>query len=126
MWCYKTTKEQVDRIDRKFTQLLVDEHILKKLEHQEFFGTRTAQQEYLRKITEFKKYMADKRKDAYSLKFSDKQKAQLNSEYYYLKKRLEAVEQAIVYFLNRKELLMIKTIYEQEMLKRLVEAREHP
>lgn len=32
VWLYKTTKERLDRIDRKFTQLEVDRFILRELE----------------------------------------------------------------------------------------------
>lgn len=28
IWCYKTTKEDLDRIDRYFTQVLVDRRLL--------------------------------------------------------------------------------------------------
>jgi len=31
LWCYKTTKEQLDWIDRKFTQIQVDRYTLKCL-----------------------------------------------------------------------------------------------
>ena len=37
VWCYKTTKEELDKIDRYFTQNTVDDYILARLLESEEF-----------------------------------------------------------------------------------------
>lgn len=118
MWCYKTTKEELDRIDRKFTQREVDYYILKKLSQKD---RQAVGKKYLQ---DFKRYIDEKEKDAGRLKFSDKNRRHLQPNYVYLKKRLSAVEKAIVAFLGHKELLTIRFLYETEMTRRILEARE--
>ena len=124
LWCYKTTKEDLDLIDRKFTQLKVDYYILNQL----FKGLNKSRVKSINDqtaISDFKKYITQKEKEAYSLKFLNKDKQALHPQYLYLRNRLEAVEASIKYFLGKRELKEIQSLYEQEMIKRILEAREH-
>ena len=106
IWAYKTTREGFERIERKTTQLVVDEYILK------YFSTKKFDIP-----EEFRAYIAGKRKDERKLK--------LSPEYVYLKNRLEAIEAAVTYFLGAKELKSIAGLYEGEFTRRILEAREH-
>jgi hypothetical protein len=114
IWAYKTTRESFERIERKTTQLAVDEYILKYLSDKKF------------KIPhEFRTYVADKHKDELMLKYSGADKKKLNPQYVYLKNRLEAIEGAITYFLGGKELKRIARLFEEEFTRRIMEARDH-
>ena len=125
IWCYKTTKEELDRIDRKFTQLHVDEYLLKfLLKKKESFSTGLMPQ-YKSQIENFKRYMEDKEKGAYAQKFTDKDSQVWQPHYCYLKNRLAAVEKTIKDLLSKKELTAIQESYEVEMTRRIWEAREH-
>ncbi|MDE2027303.1 MAG: hypothetical protein KGK03_02055 [Candidatus Omnitrophica bacterium] len=106
LWAYKTTREDFERIERKTTQLLVDEYILAYLTTQKARVPET-----------FKAYIAAKHKDEVKLKSQP--------EYLHLKNRLEAVEAAIRHFLGAKELAGIEKLYEGEFTRRILEAREH-
>ena len=119
IWCYKTTKEASDRVDRKFTQLFVDKELLNQLQN--------SKDKVLiaKKIDEFKVYMADKKRSALSEKFSNNDHTQLQADYLYLKNRLAGVEKAISFFLSKKSLIEIKSLYEKEMTRRILESREH-
>lgn len=121
IWCYKTTKEDLDRIDRKFTQLLVDRFILKHLE-----GLRGPNRTQLRKfIGDFKIYMSEKRQGGLRLKYLNAKKSLPEPKYVYLSERLKAIKSAIRHFLGPRMLSRIEALYEQEMTRRILESREH-
>lgn len=121
VWCYKTTREDLDRIDRKFTQLTVDDFILTNLE--KISGPEG--QVLNKSIEGFKVYIDKKKESALAEKFSDPHRKQLQPQYLYLCKRLSAVESAVRFFLGPQELGKIRTLYESEMTTRILQAREH-
>lgn len=125
IWCYKTTKEELDRIDRKFTQIIVDEFMLKALLKGQSRVKGTDRTLYGRQIEAFKEYMLQKESGSGELKFSVPGKKELKAEYAYLANRLLAVEKAVAYFLGKKEVTVIRSLYEEEMTKRILESREH-
>jgi hypothetical protein len=122
LWCYKTTKESVDWIERKFTQSTVDHFVLSRLEKMK--APATAKGEYQKRIDEFRVYISDKEKDGAKQKFAGGRQ-DLNPEYLYLRNRLSAVEDAIRHFLGTQELARINLMYEQEMTRRILESKEH-
>lgn len=113
VWCYKSTKEELDRIDRKFTQLRVDDFLLEKLSAKAGNEKKALEGS----ITEFKEYISKKQESASAEKSTPK--------HIYLKNRLSAVEDAIKYFLGPQELTKIIAMYEDEMTVRILQAREH-
>ena len=118
LWCYKTTKEQVDWIDRKFTQTEVDRYVLKCLQKSKNLKSNP-------KVDEFISYIEAKENRGLSEKFLDAKSKKLKPEYVYLQNRLSAIEKAIVYFCGKKALKEINVLYEQEMTRRILEARDH-
>lgn len=120
IWCYKTTKEELDRIDRYFTQSLVDQRLLALLS--KTTGNDTA---YQKKIDDFKIYMAAKEKSALEKKYLNFGKKVLQPQYRYLQDRLAAIEQVIVEFFGKSGLKTVQALYETEMTRRILEAREH-
>jgi len=120
LWCYKTTKEDLDRIDRYFTQLVVDERVFDLLSKQ--VGKNSL---YQKKVDDFKQYMVMKEKNVLPKKYTDSAKKVLQPDYWYFKARLAALEKVIVEFLGVKELKSIQSLYETEMTRRILEAREH-
>jgi hypothetical protein len=114
IWAYKSTKEGFERIERKTTQLTVDEFIL----------------DHLRKNRaqvppSFKAYIEEKRRDELKLKYADAGKKKYHPQYMELKDRLGAVEASIKYFLGDQEMKRIAELYEKEFTRRILEAREH-
>lgn len=120
IWCYKTTKEDLDRIDRYFTQALVDRRLLDIL-----LKNKETNSVYQQKIADFQVYMDTKEKNALAKKYSNLKEKTLQPDYWYLQNRLAAIEQVITEFLGRKELTSIQAAYEKEMTRRILEAREH-
>ena len=110
IWGYKTTKESFERIERKTTQLKVDEYISRKLNYK-----KVNNKDYQKLIHEFELYIKNKIKE----------KRTYHPQYLYLKNRLTAIEEAIKYFLGKKELTKIEKIYEQEFVERILKARDH-
>jgi hypothetical protein len=116
IWLYKTTKEALDRIERKFTQLEIDRFILEELKKQD----KNNQVEKF--IREFEVYIQNKEKDGLSLKYSGKK---LNPEYQFLILKLNAIEKAIIKNLGKNALTQIQSLYEKEMTERILKSTEH-
>jgi len=116
VWFYKVTKDELDRIERKFTQLEVDRFILKELK---VLDKKKAATKF---IDEFSAYIANKEKDGLALKYDGKN---LKAEYYFLDIKLAAIEKAIKNEFGAKELTKIKSLYEKEMTERILKSTEH-
>ena len=122
VWCYKTTKEELDRVDRYYTQFEIDRFVLGELRKSKEIKS---DQELARLINDFEKYMAVKKKNVDENKFKDAAQKVLNPSYLYLRKRLAAIEKAILKFLGAPQLKRIEDLYEDEMTSRILSAREH-
>ncbi len=123
IWCYKTTKEELDRIDRKFTQLMVDEYILKRIAKAQV--EPQIKSSYQGLIDDFKEYMKKKEGDFKQSKFRDAILGLPHPNYVYLSNRLSAIEEAIGFFLGKKKIQLIQSLYEEEMTTRILQAKEH-
>lgn len=116
LWLYKTTKEALDRFERKFTQLGVDKFLFRELKE-------TAKDPRLAKyLDELKAYIAAKEKEGLELMY---QGEGLNPEYHFLVLKVAAIEKAILKELGRKGLKDIKFLYQQEMEERILRSTEH-
>jgi hypothetical protein len=122
LWLYKTTKEKFDRIERKFTQVDIDKKILRDM--RENFNSKDLKKrkEARNLLKDFKEYIDKKEKDGRGLKFDGRK---LQPEYHQLSLKLAAIERTIARILGRKTLQQIKVLYEREMIKRIIEARNH-
>lgn len=125
IWCYKTTKESLDRIDRYYTQLEVDQFVLDCLNKSCRDKVLNQDKEYKENILKFENYMTEKKTAVDEKKYKNESKNMLNSEYLYLQQRMSAIEKAIIRFLGKSELKKICGLYEEEMTRRILEAREH-
>ena len=114
IWFYKTTKDALDKIERKFTQLEIDESILETLRKEDRANKVKSF------IDEFEEYIKKKRQDGLRLKYEGKE---LKTDYLFLALRLKAIEKTIVKELGRAVLKEIKDSYEQEMIKRIFSER---
>jgi hypothetical protein len=116
IWLYKTTKETLDKIERKFTQLEIDKFILKEL-------IRLDKDKKIKKhIREFENYIQNKEKEGLGLKYEF---GQLKPGYCFLVLRLKAIESSIVKELGKNALKEIKALYEKEMSERILRSTEH-
>ena len=116
IWFYKTAKEALDRVERKFTQAEVDRFILKELKKSD----KDKSIELF--VRQFEDYILKKEADGLNLKFENKK---LKPDYIFLNLRLKAIEKAIVKELGSKALEEIKLLYEIEMTERILSSREH-
>jgi len=116
IWFYKSAKEALDRIERKFTQVEVDRFILKELKKKDKDGAISAF------INQFEEYVEKKERDGFSLKFEGKK---LKPDYAFLVAKLHAVEKAIVKELRKKGLEEIKLLYKIEMTERILRSTEY-
>jgi len=62
IWCYKTTKEDLDRIDRYFTQNIADDFLLDQLTRSKDFKSKKSNANYRKLVRDFARYKIDKRK----------------------------------------------------------------
>jgi hypothetical protein len=116
LWLYKVTKDEVDRIERKFTQLEIDRMILARLE-------KAKNKNDLSKfITDFQNYISNKEADGQRLKYDGKL---LRPEYEFLCLKMAAIEKVISKELGKAALAQIKSLYEKEMTERILKSTEH-
>jgi len=125
VWCYKTTKESLDRVDRYYTQEVVDHFLLDQLTKTKEFRSEKTPIEFKRLIKSFEDYADNKVMRADRQRFIDDKKKLPHPNYLYLEHRFAAIEKAITKFLGVKELNGIRTAYEEEMTQRILSAREH-
>lgn len=125
VWCYKTTKEELDKIDRYFTQIKADDFMLKQLRKAKEYNPSADDKAYRDLVDQFQVYMKKKETGVLKKKFRNGKNATVNTDYQYLHNRFISIEKAICYFLGAKELKNICFLYEQEMTGRILEAREH-
>lgn len=116
IWLYKATKEDLDRVERKFTQLDVDKLLLKELEK------ANKDQRIQKQVDEFKAYLKNKEKEGLELKYEGKE---LKAGYAFLSAKLEAIEKIIKSVLGKEALAEIELLYEMEMTERILKSREH-
>ena len=115
IWLYKETKEALDRIDRKFTQIEIDKFIREELRQEEFKAPKF--------FDDFNTYVNNKEQDCETLR--SKEGKYLNPEHQFLFLKLKAVEKAIVKELGPEGLEEIKNLYQQEMADRILRSTEH-
>lgn len=115
IWFYKATKEALDKIERKFTQLGIDKFILKEIKNQ------SKDKKLGKFILGFERYIQDKEKNGLALKYEG---SQLKPEYHFLVLKLKAVEKAILKELGKPALKGIKGLYEAQMCKRILGERQ--
>lgn len=116
IWFYKSVKEALDGIERKFTQVEVDRAILKELIRDNKGAVTSAF------IKQFEEYIAKKEQEGLSLKFEDKK---IKPDYVFLVAKLRAIEKAILKELGKKGLEEIKLLYEIEMTERILRSSRH-
>lgn len=124
VWCYKTSKEELDKTDRYFTQAVVDDYLIDRLKN--FPGYKDRGTSFHKSVEDFVQYAREKKAMAEGKKFAGSTQKVLHPDYQYLKARVEAIEQAICHFFDQKELERIAVLYENEMTERILKAREHP
>jgi uncharacterized protein YdiU (UPF0061 family) len=122
IWLYKVTKEAFDTYERKFTQLEIDEYLLRETEKILKGSYLPHEKKALEKlVNDFRDYIAQKEKDSLELKYKGKK---INPEFIFLDAKLEAIESAITKELGKKALEEIKSLYEKEMIRRILESTE--
>lgn len=119
LWFYKATKDEVDKIERKFTQLEMDREIEKLLEKEaKLLGAATSQG-VAPHLKAWREYVFEKESEAQKLKFSDD--GRIQPEYLFLHLKLKAVERVTTARFGRKTLCEFKKICETAAVKRIAE-----
>ena len=123
LWLYKNTKEALDKYERKFTQLDIDRDILLEVKN-ELLGTYMPHEKAaLEKcVNDFEDYIEEKEKACMELRSQDKK---VNPEFIFLEEKLEAIEKIILRELGRRALAEIKSLYEAEMIQRILKSTEN-
>lgn len=116
IWLYKTTKEDWDKVERKFTQLDIDRAILEEL------NKLDSDKRTKGFIEVFANYIRNKEKKGLDLKYEG---GKLKPAYHFLGLKLKAIEKVIAEELGKKALKEIKSLYEKEMTERILKSREH-
>ena len=122
LWLYKTTKEAFDCFERKFTQFEIDEALLKEMEDELKDTYLPHEKKALDKyVNDYRKYIITKEESCLKLKYKGKK---TNPEFIFLDAKLNAIESIIKKELGERVLKEIKELYDQEMVRRILAARE--
>lgn len=118
-WLYKMTRDELDRIDRKFTQLDIDNEIHKKIKKgiKGFKGNISGDLEVLAR--EWQEYIFQKESDAQKLKYIEA--GHPNPNYLFLRLKLKAIEEITVKRFGKKQLECCKKLYEEAAMKMILE-----
>lgn len=117
-WLYKTIKDELDKIDRKFTQLRVDKDIqklLKKWASKAGARNEEALEPFLK---EWQEYVFQKDSDAQRLKFDES--GCVSAAYLFLHMKFAAVCQITRSQFGPAVLKEFKRLYEEAALKRIL------
>lgn len=121
-WLYKTTKEDFDAYERKFTQCQIDRLILQDIEKELKDAYLPNEKKALEKyVNEFKAYVGQKENACLKLKYRGKK---TNPEFLFLDIKLAAIEKVIIKELGRDALDAIRKSYQEEMLRRILQERK--
>lgn len=122
IWLYKTAKAVFDKYERKFTQVDIDKDILMEME-KELLGSYLPHEKdaLQRQIDDFEKYIENKEKACSEFRNQGKK---INPEFIFSEMKLDAIEKTIVKELGRKGLEEIKSLYEKEMVERILKSTE--
>ena len=118
LWMYKTTKDEVDRIDRRFTQLDTDRFIADfffKLSGRLNKKSRDALSPFFQ---EWDDYIAAKEQDADRLKYAAP--GELEARYAFLHLKLQAVLAAARHFLGPKSIGEFQRLYETKSIEQIL------
>jgi len=122
IWLYKITKEAFDRYERKFTQLLVDEFLLKEIEKELKDSYMPREKKELEKfVNDFRNYIDQKEKACLKLKYKGKR---IDPEFIWLDVKLNTIELGIKKYFGAKGLQEIKQLYEKEVTERILKSTE--
>jgi len=122
IWLYKTTKEEFDKYERKFTQTDIDKDLLFEMENQLMGAFLPHEKEYLEKfVNQYREYISSKEKACLELKYQGKK---TNPEFIFLDVKLNAIEKLIVKELGGRGLERIKALYEREMIQHILKSTE--
>jgi len=118
IWLYKNAKSVFDKFERKFTQVDIDKDILNDMEKELLGSYLPHEKQALQKdIDAFGDYIEEKEKACSQLRDQDKK---INPEFIFSEIKLDAIEKAIQRELGRKGLEEIKSLYEKEMIGRIL------
>lgn len=118
-WLYKMTKDELDKIDRKFTQLEIDKEIQKLLKNRvRLVGKKTERclEPFLK---EWQEYIFQKASDAQKLKYIEN--GDENANYLFLHMKLESICRLIKVKFGNSMLKRCKQFYEEAAMKRILE-----
>jgi hypothetical protein len=119
LWLYKTTKDELDKIERKFTQLDIDRRVEKILKVKAASLPKGAKKDLEPFLAEWKEYIFQKESEAQKLKFNED--GSFAADYLFLRLKLGAVEEVVLARLGKKELAQFRAIYEEASVKRILE-----
>lgn len=119
LWLYKTTKEELDKIERKFTQLEIDREIEKLLEKEAKLLGAATREGVAPHLKAWREYVFEKESEAQKLKFGDD--GQPQPEYLFLHLKLKVVERVATARFGRKAFHEFKEICEAAAVHRIVD-----
>ncbi|MFH0877889.1 MAG: hypothetical protein V1863_06690 [Candidatus Omnitrophota bacterium] len=119
LWLYKTTRDELDKIDRKFTQLDVDLQIQTMLAKRAATMPKDLRGSLGPFLKEWQEYVFEKDSDAQKLKIGEDGRP--NARYVFLRLKIEVISRLIRGHFGQQGLKEIKKRYEESCVQRILE-----
>lgn len=119
LWLYKTVKDELEKIDRKFTQMDIDRKIQAKLIDACGLQDQKTRKELEPFLQEWKEYIFSKESSAQKLKFTEEGK--VNPEYLFLRMKFEAVCEVTRALFGPEGLREFESLLEAVALERILQ-----
>jgi hypothetical protein len=118
-WLYKTTKDELDRIDRKFTQLDIDREMLDVFRRRAVDARDTVKGGVDAFVREWQEYVAGKEADARKLRFDED--GHIMASYYFLHLKLKTVLRIVRRRFGARTVGDFKRLYEEASMRLIVQ-----
>lgn len=118
LWLYKMTRDEADKIERKFTQLDIDREVEKFLK-KKTGGLKSSLKAGMSPfMEEWKEYIFAKESDAQKLKFTEE--GQPDPKYIFLRLKLEAIESVMKASFGATFFKEARKLYEDSCIQRIL------
>ena len=118
LWLYKTTRDEADKIERKFTQLDIDREV-EKLLKKKTGGLKSSLKAGVSPfMEEWKEYIFRKESDGQKLKFTEE--FEPDPKYIFLRLKLEAIENIMKASFGAAFFKEARKLYEDSCIQRIL------
>ncbi len=124
IWLYKTTKEILDRINRKYTQIDIDKTMFQQIKRSAGGLPDLVNKDLEKHLQDLSAYIDSKEKTLFKISFGNNTKEVTTSDYIFLNLKLKSIVSQIKKLKGVSFLKFIEDEYQKEMISRIFDEKE--